>query len=218
MRRGTIRPLALLLAAALAAIAAAPLAAKPPAPGGVADARGAWRERGLALCVADLRIVTDLSGDDMEGICGCAFGRFIDRRAASAPPPRGPEYFRGMMESEIVSCTAEPRPDRTREVAGRGVEPPDVVVEAKRVPAPAGPAADTPSGARFDPGAWLRGLDIRARLAALPAWAWIAIGVLFLLLIGALVRRRDDRRHLLGPPPSMRSGTAPPPRPFRLEL
>lgn len=197
---------------------AAPLAAKPPAAVGARDGRDAWRERGLALCVADLRIVTDLSGDDMEGICGCALGRFIDGRAASASPPLGPEYFRGMMESELVACTAELRPDRVREIAGRGVEPPDVVVEAKPVPAPAGPATDASRRARFDPGAWLRGLDIRARLAALPAWAWIAIGVLVLLLIGALIRRRDDRRHLLGPPPSMRSGAAPRSRPFRLEL
>jgi hypothetical protein len=53
----------------------------------------------------------------------------------------------------------------------------------------------------------------------LPAWAWFAIGFLILLLLGALVRRRDDRRDLLGPPPSMRPGAgAGQPAPRRPDL
>ena len=212
MRRAAIRPFILLLAAA------ALLAAKPPPPGGARDGRDSWREQGIALCVADLGIVADLSGDDLEAICGCALGRFMDGRAASSLPPLGPGRFRGLMESDLIACASGQRPDRASEIANRGVEPPDVMVEAKPMPTPAGPAAAAPEGARFDPGAGPRWLDLRARLAALPAWAWIAIGFLVILLIGALVRRRDDRRHLLGPPPSMRSGAAPRPRPFRLEL
>lgn len=213
-----IRLLSFLLAAAFATLAAAPpLAAKPPAGGGGPEAGDAYRERGIALCVADLRIVTDLSGDDLEGICGCALGRFLDGRAASALPPLGPGRFRGVMESELIACTGELRPDRTGEVAGRGIAPPDAAFDGKP-PAPAGPALDAPKSARVDPGAWLRGFDLRARLAALPAWAWVAIGFLFLLLLGALIRRRDDRRDLIGPPPSMRRTVSPRPKPFRLEL
>jgi hypothetical protein len=204
---------------------AAPLAAKPPAAGTAPDAGEAYRERGIALCVADLRIVADLGGDDLEGICGCALGRFMDGRAASALPPLGPSRFRGVMESELMACTAELRPDRTGDVGARGFEPPDAVFDGK--PAPAGPAADAPKASRVDPGAWLRGFDLRARLATVPAWAWFAIAFLILLLLGALIRRRDDRRDLLGPPPSMRPGAGagqPPPRrpdlplPFRLDL
>jgi hypothetical protein len=207
-----IRPLSFLLAAAFAALAAAPpLAAKPPAVG-VPDAGDAYRERGIALCVADLRIVADLSGEDREAICGCALGRFMDRRRESALPPLGPGRFRGVMESELLACTSELRPDRAGEVAARGAAPPDAVVYGKP-PAPAGPAADAPRRERGDPGAWLR-----ARIAALPAAAWVAIGFLFLLLLGALIRRRDDRRDLLGPPPSMRRVDSPRPKPFRLEL
>jgi hypothetical protein len=215
----TIRPPSILLFAAFAALAAAaPLAAKPPPAGGAPDAGDAYRERGIALCVADLRVVADLSGDDLEGICGCALGRLMDGRAASALPPLGPNRFRGVMESELVACTAELRPDRTGEVAGRGMAPPEAVFAGKPAPAPASPAADAPKRSRGDPGAWLRGLDLRARLAVLPAWAWVAIGFLFLLLLGALIRRRDDRRDLLGPPPSMRQVASPRPKPFRLEL
>jgi hypothetical protein len=209
-----IRLPSFLLAAAFATLAAAPpLAAKPPAGGGGADAGDAYRERGIALCVADLRIVADLSGDDLEGICGCALGRFMDSRPASALPPLGPSRFRGVMESELFACTAELRPDRTGEVAARGMAPPDATAGAKPAPAPAGPAADAPRSKRGDPGAWLR-----ARLAALPTAAWVAIGFLILLLLGALIRRRDDRRDLLGPPPSMRQVASPRPKPFRLEL
>jgi hypothetical protein len=116
------------------------------------------------------------------------------------------------MESELLACTAELRPGRAGDVAGRGAAPPHAGVNGKP-PAPAGPAADLPRRERGDPGAWLR-----ARLAALPKAAWVAIGFLFLLLLGALIRRRDDRRDLLGPPPSMRQVASPRPKPFRLEL
>jgi hypothetical protein len=210
-----IRLPSFLPAAAFAALAAAaPLAAKPPAGGG-ADGGDAYRERGIALCVADLRVVGDLSGDDLEGICDCALGRLMDGRPAVALPPLGPGRFRGLIESELLACTAELRPDRTGEVAGRGAAPPVAPPPASfgDKPAPAGPAADSPRRERGDPGAWLS-----ARLAALPTAAWIGIGFLFLFLLGALIRRRDDRRDLLGPPPSMRRVASPRPKPFRLEL
>jgi hypothetical protein len=207
-----IRLPSFLLAAAFAAFAAAaPLAAKPPAGG--ADSGDAYRERGIALCVADLRSVADLSGDDLEGICGCTLGRFMEGRAAFALPPLGPGRFRGILESELLACTSQLRPDRTGDVAGRGMAPPEVAAGVKPAPAPAGPAADAPRPERGDPGAWLR-----TRLAALPAAAWVGIGFLFLLLLFALIRRRDDRQHLLGPPPSMRRVASPRPKPFRLEL
>jgi hypothetical protein len=205
-----IRLPSFLLAAFAALAAAAPLAAKPPAAGG-ADSSDAYRERGIALCVADLRSVAGLSGDDLEGICSCTLGRFMEGRAAFALPPLGPGRFRGILESELLACTSQLRPDRTGDVAGRGTAPPDVAFGGK--PAPAGPAADVPRRERGDPGAWLR-----TRLAALPTAGWVAIGFLFLLLLGALIRRRDDRRDLLGPPPSMRRVASPRPKPFRLEL
>ncbi|MEA3014678.1 MAG: hypothetical protein QOD42_3223 [Sphingomonadales bacterium] len=142
----------------------------------------------------------------------------MDGRPAPVLPPLRPGRFRGVMENELLACTAELRPDRTGEVAGRGIAPPDAAFGGKPAPAFAGPAFDAPRNARADPGGWLRGLDLRARLAALPAWAWFAIGFLFLLLLGALIRRRDDRPDLLGPPPSMRRVASPRPKPFRLEL
>lgn len=210
-----IRPVFLLLAAGLAAFAA-PLAAKPPAPGGAPDV---YRERGIAICVAESTLSGALSGDDLQAICGCAIDRFIEDRGAAALRSLGSGLLRGAIANDLAACTAELGPERATDGAGPGVAPPEPASEVKPpMPAPAGPPAAAPEGARADPGAWLRGLDIRARLAALPAWAWIAIGFLFLLLIGALIRRRDDRRHLLGPPPSMRAGVAPRPRPFRLEL
>ncbi|HVQ06972.1 MAG TPA: hypothetical protein VMS43_00910 [Allosphingosinicella sp.] len=212
-----IRP-ALLLAATLAALAAAPLAAKPPAPVGAPDV---YRERGVAICVAESTISGELTGDDLQAICGCAVDRFIDDRGATALRSLGSGFLRGAIANELAACTAELGPERANDGAGRAAAPPEPVPEAKPpvpTPMPVDSAAAAPEGARFDSGAWLRGLDIRARLAALPAWAWIAIGFLILLLFGALVRRRDDRRHLLGPPPSMRPRAAPRPRPFRLEL
>lgn len=204
-----IRLLCFLLAAFASLTAAAPLAAKPPAGG--ADSSDTYRERGIALCIADLRSVAGLSGDDLEGICGCTLGRFMEGRAAFALPPLGPGRFRGILEGELLACTSQLRPDRTGDVAGRGTAPPDVAFGDK--PVPAGPAADSPRRERGDPGAWLR-----ARLAALPTAGWVALGFLFLFLLLALVRRRDDRRDLLGPPPSMRRVASPRPKPFRLEL
>ena len=166
------------------------------------------------MCVAQSTIAAEPGGDDLEAICGCAIDRFIEGRGHSALASLGSGLLRGAIASELAACTAELSPERASDTAGPGVG----VKPPAAAPMPAPPAAAAPEGARFDPGAWLRGLDIRARLAALPAWAWIAIGFLVLLLIGALVRRRDDRRHLLGPPPSMRHTIAPRPRSFRLEL
>jgi hypothetical protein len=208
---------AFILAAACAAFAAAPLrAAKPPTSDGAADV---YRERGIAICVAESGIADAPSGGDLKAICGCAVDRFIEGRGASALAALGSGLLRGAMASELAACTAELRPERSRDVAGREAPPPDTLPEAKPpAPAPAGPVDDARKGVGFDPLAWLRGLDLRVRLAALPAWAWVAIGFLFLLLLGALFRRRDDCRHLLGPPPSMRPRAAPRPRPFRLEL
>jgi hypothetical protein len=200
-----ILPAALLAALALAA--APSLAAKPPARGEAAEAGGeAYREEGMALCVADLRIVTALTGEDLEGICGCALGRFMEGRANAALPPLGPGRFRGVMESELLACTVELRPDRAREVAGRGIAAPEMVFEPK--PAPAGADARPAASEDGTPDlwAWLGGLALPAWLAALPAWAWIAIGFGLILLVGGLVRRRDGRRDLLGPPPWMRRG------------
>jgi hypothetical protein len=214
LRRTAIRPAFLLFGAGLAAFAA-PLAAKPPAPDGAPDV---YRERGVALCVTGSTISGELSGEDLQAICGCAIDRFIDVRGANALRSLGTGLLRGAIATEFAACTAELHPGRASDAAGPDVARPEPVPEAKPpAPAPVDSAA-APESAHFDPGAWLRGLDIRARLAVLPASAWIAIGVLVLLLIGALIRRRDDRRHLLGPPPSMRSGAAPRPRPFRLEL
>jgi hypothetical protein len=210
-----IRPAFLLLAAGLAAVAA-PLAAKPPAPGGAPDV---YRERGVAICVAESAISDELGGDDLQAICGCAIDRFIEGRGAAALRSLGSGLLRGAIASELAACTAELGPERANDAAGPEPARFRPVPEAKPpAPTPVDSAAAAPEGGRSGPGAWLRGLDIRARLAALPAWAWIAIGFLFLLLIGALVRRRDDRRHLLGPPPSMRHTVAPRPRSFRLEL
>jgi hypothetical protein len=207
-----IRPVFLLLAAGLAAFAA-PLAAKPPAPGGTPDV---YRERGVAICVTGSTISGELSGEDLQAICGCAIDRFIDDRGAAALRSLGSGLLRGAIANELAACTAELGPVRANDAAAPEPARFRPVPEAKPpAPTPADSAAAAPEGARSGPGAWL---DIRARLAALPAWAWIAIGFLALLLIGALVRRRDDRRHLLGPPPSMRHTVAPRPRSFRLEL
>lgn len=212
-----IRPAFLLLAAGLAAFAA-PLAAKPPGPAGAPDV---YRERGIAICVAESTMAGERGGNDLEAICGCAIDRFIDSRGATALRSLGSGLLRGAIADEVAACTAELGPERATDAAGPEVARPEPAPGAKPpapTPASVDSAAAAPEGARFDPGAWLRGLDIRARLAALPAWAWIAIGFLALLLLGARLRGRDDRRHLLGPPPSMRPRANPAPRPFRLEL
>jgi hypothetical protein len=228
-RRRMIRTFPALLFAALAAGGLA--AAKPPAVADIDPGREVFRGQTISVCVADLRAVPDLGDDDLEGLCGCTIERFMAARPTGILPFVPSGHFHGVMENELLACAGELRPDRAGAIAGRAVETP---VGPYAQPFAAKPPADevtaapdTPRRARFDLGAWLRGLDIPAMLRALPAWAWVAIVFLVLGLLIALFRRRDGRGDLLGPPRSMRPGggiIAPAPRrpdlprPFRLDL
>jgi hypothetical protein len=209
-------------AAPLAALVALPLlAAKPPAPAPIDAEEEAYRDRGVSACLAELRTLPNLSPAELHGLCGCAVDRFVEGRETDALPPIRPGRFRGQIGPDLISCSAELRVEQAAAAARARAEPPPAAAAAPVAPKPPpdGDATqDEPEGAAFDPLAWLRGLALPAWLAALPRWAWIALGLLVLLLAGGVLRRRDDRRDLLGPPPSMRQGTAPRPRPFRLEL
>jgi hypothetical protein len=148
----------------------------------------------------------ELTPDDLESICSCAFDRLVE-----AQPPASPGRFRGRLDTHLTACTAEVRPDLVAAVARRGIEVPQAVTAppVARKPLPDQSAAPESEDSAFDLWAWLRGFALPAWLAALPAWAWILLGLLAVLLIGGLLRRRDEPRHLLGPPPSMRRGGPP---------
>jgi hypothetical protein len=192
----------------LAALLALPLlAAKPPPGAPMGSGREAYRDRGIGACIAELGSLPNLSPDELDGLCGCAVGRFVEGRQTDALPPIRPGRFLGLIGPDLSVCSAELRVEQAAASARARAEPPL---------ATAAPIA--PGAAASDPLEWLRGLALPAWLAALPRWAWVALGILLLLLIGGFFRRRDDRRHLLGPPPSMRRNAAPRPRPFRLEL
>jgi hypothetical protein len=207
--------------AALAALAwlasAAPLAAKPPAPD-PSDPRQIYRDRGISICVAEMRSIPDITPDDLEAMCGCAFDRFMPRWPTGALPPLAPDRIAPVVGSELLSCAAGQDSELAAAVARRLSEtamrappvaplpPPGETAAPDKPPEPAGPGL----GLR----AWFDGLSPPRWLAGVPRWAWPPIALLVFALVGALFRRRDGRRDLMGPPRAMRPGArlGPPPR------
>jgi hypothetical protein len=205
-------------------------AAKPVPPGdapaaGTPDAAGErWRGQGISVCVAELRAVPDLSPDDLEAICGCAFDRVLAGRGTAPLPPVEGGTLPPAMRGHLLLCTAQTRPDRTSQVARLNMRPPAAVApvaeplpaEAKPVDeAAGGPPADQESGGGFLD--WVRSLSLPDWLTGASLLWWIAIGIFVFGLLILKLRRRDPRRDLTGPPSYMRRG-APPQPPRRPDL
>jgi len=206
----------LLRTASLAAVAglalAPPLAAKPPAYD-PSDPRQVYRERGVSTCVAEMRTIPRMTPDDLEAMCGCALDRFMPRWPTGALPPLGPGRMGSVMGSELLSCAAgqdaELAAGVARRLAEAAMQAPPAAPPPASIPMPEAAVPDkrpAPSAPRFDPGAWLDGLTPPRWLAGIPLWAWLPIGLLVFILLRALLRRRDDRQDLMGPPRSMRPG------------
>lgn len=198
---------------ALLLLAAAPLFAQKPEAGGEVER---WRERGVALCVAELRSVDGLSPDALEAICGCAFARLDPPRTGGALPALAPgRPLRQAMGGAVAFCTFERAPERVQDVArwSAGADPPPpVATPPAPPPAPADPgkpaAADEdlppPAAAPgFDLSAWWNGLAWPSWLSGLPKWSLGLLALIaFFLLRGSF--RRDSSRDLSAPPAHMR--------------
>ncbi len=217
MRRSATLPFALLAATLLPA--AKPVPVEPPPPS-AEDRLQSYRGQGISVCIAELRAVPDLGPDDLESICGCAFDRFLRGRNPASLPEIAPGRFRGVMEGPLLSCTAETRPDRTSQVARRGISMPAPPVVSAPPPldakpqveesAPVEDVADNGGGGFW---AWLSSLALPAWLTGASLLWWIAIGIFVLGLLILAFRRRDPRQDLSAPPSHMRRGMPPaPPR------
>ena len=218
------RPFALLsgLLAAAALTAAKPVPTDDARGAAVADgARDSWRAQAVASCIERLHEVPDLSPDDLEAICGCAATRFLDVRGNGTLPPVERGALPPGMNGHVMLCTTQIRPDRTTQVAQLSMRAPPAVAPAITAP----PADAKPvDGADVRPPpepeggglwAWLGSLSLPAWLTGASLLWWIAIGIFVFGLLILKVRRRDTRRDLTGPPPSMRRGAPlqPPRRP-----
>jgi hypothetical protein len=201
-----------ILAGSLALLAAAPLAAQKPGAGEEPD-RARWREQGIPICVAELRTAEGLDPEALEAICGCAFERAPAGRKGGATPTLDGGRLRAELGGQLLSCAVRERPDRASAVArwltGRSSVPPPVTVPPPAPPEesdkPSSGPAPAPSPG-FDPSAWWDGLALPSWLSGWPRWAWIPIGLLALLLLASLFRRREAGRDLTGPPAHMRPG------------
>lgn len=218
-----MRKIVLLAALLLALPAAKPV---PPAEGaGAAEGtRDSWRAQAVAACIDRLHAVPDLSPDDLEAICGCAATRFLDVRGNAALPPVERGALPPAMNGHVMLCTAQTRPDRTSQVAQLNMRAPPIVAPVAEPPPPdakpveqsdAGPPAEGESGGGFLD--WLRSLSLPDWLTGASLLWWIALGIFVFGLLILALRRRDPRRDLTGPPPSMRRG-APPQPPRRPDL
>jgi len=191
--------------ALIAALAAAPLAAKPPAPADKpraadrSDPREIYRGRGISVCVAHMRAIPDITPDELEALCGCAFDRFMPRWPTGALPPLAGGGLPPVLRSELLSCAAGQDSDRVAAVASRLAELPAV----SEAPAAGRPGAPGPG---FDVGAWLEDLTLPRLPGGFPLWALIPIALLAFVLFRALFRRRESGRDLMGPPAHMRRG------------
>lgn len=227
-----VRPLLAFLAVALAA---APLAAQKPAAGDKTDpAQQRWRERGIALCVAELRPVEGMTPDALESICGCAIERFMANRPAGALPElEGDRGLRGTIGGPVLACAFQQQEPElvsavSRWLTGRAPATPVTPVPSiSPLPAPApAPEADKPesaaapeaaAGPGFSLGDWWDGLAWPGWLspAGVPLWLLLPLGLLALIQLARLLRR-DSSRDLIQAPPHMRRTQARPgPRPSR---
>lgn len=224
------RPFALLsgLLAAAALTAAKPGPPDEPAEGAAAEmTRQSWRGEAIAACVTELHALPALSPDNLESICGCAASRFLQGRGGAALPAIEQGQLPPMMQGQLIACTTNVRPEQASAVArllAGATRPPPPVADvppggAKPVDeADAGPVAERDTGnggGGFRD--WLSSLRLPDWLTGASVLWWIAIGIFVFGLLILKVRRRDTRRDLTGPPPSMRRG-APPQPPRRPDL
>lgn len=212
-----LRPASLASLAALASLAlASPLAAKPSAVD-PSDPRQIYRERGISTCVAEMGTIPDITPDDLEAMCGCAFDRFMPRWPTGALPALGPGRIGPVMGGELLSCAAGRDAALAAAVARRFAEAAMRAPPAASAPLPAADGAPDkrPEPARpgFDLRAWFDNLSPPRWLIGIPLWAWPPIALLVFALLRALLRRRDSRQDLMGPPRSMRPGARPVPPP-----
>lgn len=192
---------------ALLLLAAAPLAAQKPGAGGDLER---WRERGVALCVAELGSVDGLSPDALEAICGCTFARLDPPRIDGALPALAPgRPLRQAMGGAVAFCTFEREPERVQDVARwlAGADlpapapPPPSANPGKPVASDTGPPSAAAPG--FDLSGWWNGLAWPDWLRRLPNWSLgLPVLLAFFLLRGRF--RRDASGDLSGPPAHMR--------------
>lgn len=205
------------LAVSLAALVAAPLFAQKP-PADAADPREQWRGQAISACVADLAAVEEVTPDEKEAICACAADRYMQNRPTGALPQLDAARFRSLMGSHVFACAIEQAPDRSTAMSRWLVAPvpapsmtvPPPVVEEGGKPIETADADNSPA---IDFGRWFDGWSLPGRIADLPRWAWIALALLVFLLLRFLLRGRDRRDNLMGPPRSMTLGKVVPRRP-----
>ena len=180
-------------------LAASAAAAKPPAdrPGEAAE-RAGWRTEAVAACIAeqvpaainDPRVSTNLANR-----CGCAVDRFMETASTAVLPPVASGRISEMLEMHVIVCEME----QFRDAATASVRNAERIAQDAQPdrPAPSAPAGtdDKPSGNAVT--AWFRELS-------LPRWAWAGLAV-FVIGLFLMRRRRDPRRDLLRPPPSLHS-------------
>ena len=183
------------------ALLAAPLAAKPGAPPGPAEAR--YRTVAVALCVRQLGTAEGADPGEVEALCGCAADRFIAGRDAAALSALDPAGMPSAFGSEVLGCLSEIRPAAAGTLAAAAMRPPpSSSAPAEPAAAPDKPAAGEEAAAPAGPGLMDRigsAFD-RLSFSSLPRWAWGLIALASLLFLRRLFRRPERDDDLMGPP------------------
>ena len=225
-----MRKIVVLAALLLALPAAKPVPADEP-PGGAATqlTSQAWRERGVPICVSRLRAIREFTPDDLETICGCTFDSYLQGHGTNPLPGLENDHIPVAMESRLLSCTAQTRPDQRSAVLQLGaVWPPGSPMIAREQSADSpkpvdeadvGPPAESRNGGESggDFWEWVRSITLPDWLTGASALLWVALGIFVFGLLILKIRARDPRNDLMGPPASMRRG-APPQPPRRPDL
>ena len=195
--------------AAFAWLALAPAVAAKPTAVDRSDPRQVYREQAIAVCVAEMGTIRAITPDGLEAMCGCAVDRFMPRWPTGALPRLDSGRMGPVMGSQLLSCAAAGKdPALAAAVARRLAETAMRAPPAASDPPPGPGKRPEPSSPRFDLRAWFDGLSAPPWLTGigLPLWAWLPIALLVFALLRALIRRRDSRQDLMGPPRSMRLG------------
>lgn len=175
--------------------------------------RSIYQARAQALCLvgnAQGRPGDFEPGDVGRG-CRCTVELFMAGKSPARLPPLDAADFHTIMKNELGQCLDRMSTSvaKRRVSAAAGAEPATAPEAAP--PRPAAHAAPAPPVAGHASPA---GAGIADWLAIVPSWLWGAIA--FLVIATRRFWRRDERRDLLGVPPSMRSG--PPGQPKRPDL
>jgi hypothetical protein len=164
--------------------------------------RSLYHAQAQALCLVGMeqrRPGSFEPGDGARG-CRCTVDLFMTGKSLAQLPPLDAANFRTIMKNELGQCL-----DRmATSVAKRQVSEP---AGAEPAAAPeATPAANAAPAATVAGRSSPTGAGMAAWLATVPLWLWGAIAFAFLLSAVRRLSRRNERRDLLGVPPSMRSG------------